>query len=196
MKMARTLAAILLLSASVTLLGQTPTPTATPFFVPGDPDCGQFGVLTCPGSSAGAQLTTGDCRLSDGSFFDVFRFSGTQGQAVTITLTSGAFDTYLFLLDPDGNSFLENDDFAGGGTNSRLQVSLPSTGAWTVLANSFELNRFGPYRLSLSCGGGVAPTATPLPGPAPDDIPTLSLSAVLLLSLGLAAGGLALLRRG
>jgi hypothetical protein len=192
----RAFPAIPILLASVELFAQAPTPTVTPFAVPGDPHCGQFGVLSCPGpTSAGAQLTTADCLLFDGSYYDVFRLSGTEGQTVTISLSSGAFDTFLFLLDPDGNSFAQNDDFPGGGTNSRLVVTLPSTGEWTVIANSFSPDQFGSYTLSLSCSGGLAPTATPLAGSPPSDIPTLSLRTMVVLSLALAAGALLLLRR-
>jgi hypothetical protein len=195
MAMSRALATGLLFCATVAVLAQAPAPTVTPVFVPGDPNCGQFGILSCPGASAGAQLTTADCVLSDGSFFDTFRFSGTAGQIVAITLTSGAFDTYLFLLDPGGNAIDANDDFPGFGTNSRLVDTLPLTGVWTVVANSFAPNTLGPYSLSLTCTGGVGPTATPLSGPAPADIPTLSFPAMLLLSLALVAGALAFLRR-
>lgn len=192
--MFRLLASGLLFCASVAVFAQGPTPTVTPFLTVGDPSCGQFGVLSCPGSSANAQLTTADCVLDDGSFFDVFRFSGTEGQAVTIRMSSTAFDTFLFLQNPAGEVVAQDDD-SGGALNSRLVFTLPSTGTWTVLANSFDPNRFGPYLLSLSCTGGVGVTATPLPGAAPADIPTLSLSAMLVLSIALAAGALAVIRR-
>ena len=72
--MSRALATGLLFCATAAVLAQALAPTVTAVFVSGEPNCGQFGVLSCPGSSAGAQLTSADRALSDSSFFDTFRF--------------------------------------------------------------------------------------------------------------------------
>jgi hypothetical protein len=46
----------------------------------------------------------------------------------------------------------------------------------------------------LNCSGGIGPTATPLSGIAPADIPTISFPAMLLLAVALAAGAFIMLR--
>ncbi|MFL6333278.1 MAG: S8 family serine peptidase [Pyrinomonadaceae bacterium] len=106
------------------------------------------------GQTVSGTLTVADCRLSDGSFFDSYSFSGVAGQEVFVSLRSSTFDTYLLLLNPDG-SLLSEDDDGGGGSNSRIPagggtLSLPSTGTYRILANSFEPNVTGAYSLTLA----------------------------------------------
>jgi hypothetical protein len=140
-----------------------------------DHECNHFGALACPSSSATAELSTGDCRLNDGSYVDLFQFSGVAGQTVTIDMTSSAFDTYLYLLDPTPVSVARNDDF-GGSTNSQIVFTLTASGTWTVGATSLEANQLGSYALALQCSTSAptptptpivtpVPTATPIPGP-------------------------------
>lgn len=170
------------------------TPTPTPFVVTGDPNCGQFAVLSCPAATASASLTSADCRLSDGSYFDFFRFSGTQGQTVTVDMSSAAFDTFVFLLNPVGEVVASDDD-GGGALNSHLVYTLTATGTWSIATNSFHPNTFGPYLLHLNCAGGIGVTATPLGGEAVANVPTLSLSALALLAAMLVATAFVFLRR-
>ena len=137
-------------------------------------------------SSNPQELTAADCVISDGSFVDFWSFSGVAGDQVTITMTA-AFDTFLFLLDPSATTVAVDDD-GGDGTNSRIVFTLTSTGTWFIVTNSFFPNQFGPYMMTLSC---AAPGGGAVPG-----IPTLSPLGLALLSLTVAAGGFALLRRG
>lgn len=106
------------------------------------------------GQTVNETLSTSDCLLDDGSYVDVYSFSGTTGQRISILMTSPAFDTFLYLLRPDG-SVLEIDDDSGGGTNSRIPagsgfLTLPTTGTYTILANSFDAGATGSYSLTLS----------------------------------------------
>jgi hypothetical protein len=115
-------------------------------------------------------LVSGDCTLSDGSFFDAYTFSGTANQQVVIRMSSGQFDTLLFLMRPgetslrplDSNDPFQSDD-DGGGTNSLISVTLPTTGTYTIIANAFYPPNdpdgdggSGSYTLSL------APPCTPV----------------------------------
>jgi hypothetical protein len=151
--------------------------------------------MSCPFSSRTAQLTTADCLLFDGSYYDLFQFPGFADQMVTIDMTSSAFDTYLGLFDPALAVVAEDDD-GGGGTNSRIVFTLNATGTWTIFANSFEASQFGPYTLTLTCVGGPTPTPTATPVVLPSDIPTLSFPAMALLAFGLLATAWMLIRRG
>ena len=47
-------------------------------------------------------LEAGDATLDDGTFYDEYTFAGQAGETVSITLESLAFDTYLLLLDEQG----------------------------------------------------------------------------------------------
>lgn len=110
-------------------------------------DCGETLTLGCAGV-AGA-LTSSDCAASDGSRYDVWTFSGTADQSVTLQLTSTAFDTLLVLIDPSGFPVAENDDSIG--TDSRIAFVLTSTGTWTIVANALSSGGSGDYFLGMTC---------------------------------------------
>lgn len=110
-------------------------------------------VVAC-GATANGQLATNDCQLSDQSYWDAFSFTGVVGQQVTITMSSSAFDTYLFLLRPDGETDVAQDNDSGGGTNARITFTIDEAGTWFVIANSLTAAQFGTYTLSLTCTGG------------------------------------------
>jgi Zn-dependent metalloprotease len=104
------------------------------------------------GQTANGTLSTTDCLLQDGSHYDAYTFSGVAGQQVAVTM-SADFDSYLLLLAPDGTT-LATDDDGGGGSNSRIPaasglITLPASGTYTVLANSFSANATGSYTLNL-----------------------------------------------
>lgn len=93
------------------------------------------------------QLAAGDFVLeSDNSLYDVYEFSGEQGQTVVITMTSDEFDTYLGLLGPSGEVVAENDD-SNGTTDSEIVVTLPTSGTYTVIANAYDQTGRGSYSL-------------------------------------------------
>ncbi|WP_071515873.1 trypsin-like peptidase domain-containing protein [Geitlerinema sp. PCC 9228] len=95
------------------------------------------------------ELEVGDSRLSDRSLYDTFSFSGRRGQRVQILLESPDFDTYLILVDENGEKLAENDDFRRGNTNSALRVNLPYTGSYRVLVNAYDRTGRGRYQLII-----------------------------------------------
>ena len=112
----------------------------------------------CPPASAqaetllkatGALSETDDARLEDGSLYDAHKFSGSSGQQVTIILESRDFDPYLILIDPEGERIDENDDISRTNLNSRLVVVLPSTGTYTLYANSYDATKSGEYNITV-----------------------------------------------
>jgi len=133
---------------------------------------------TCPPPSTisfnqtvSGTLATTDCLLAGGSYYDAYTFSGTAGQQVSVSMSSTAFDTYLFLFGPDGSITGEDDD-GGGGTNSRIPASsgfltLPSTGTYTIRATSFSAGVTGAYSLTLSLNTQTSSGLQYFPLPAP-----------------------------
>jgi serine protease Do len=95
------------------------------------------------------RLNSEDSQLSDGSFYETFSFSGRRGQQVQILLESPDFDAYLILVDKNGEKIAENDDFRPGNTNSALNVTLPYTGSYRVLVNTYERGDRGRYQLTI-----------------------------------------------
>lgn len=119
------------------------------------------------GQTVEGALEDGDSSNDDGQRADAYSFAGTEGQRVTITLSSDAFDTYLELFGDDaesggGRSLLaSDDDGAGEGTNSRLSATLPTTGQYTIEVRAFGgADEGGAYTLTLE-------EAPPLPAPTP-----------------------------
>ena len=110
------------------------------------------------GSTNSGQLANTDCFISsDTSYYDVYSFDGTSGQQVTITMSSAAFDTFLFLVEPSGSVNASTDHGGGGGTTSRIVYTLTQTGTWFIVANSNSGNQFGPYTLALQCSAAPPP---------------------------------------
>lgn len=102
-----------------------------------------------PGSITG-QLDENSQTLDDGnyiSYFNVHTFEGETGTYVSIEMVSEEFDAYLILLGPEGNLIVQ-DNNGGDGTNARLAVTLPSTGTYQILANSYNAGATGQYRLT------------------------------------------------
>jgi hypothetical protein len=126
-------------------------PQAAPLSLPitgGIPAPGQVGTITA-GTNVQGRLETGDQRMNDGTYADVWQFQGTAGQHVIIELRSEEFDTYVQLLDSQGNRLAEDDDSLGD-LDSRVEITLASTGMFQIVVNNFgEDHRMGSYTLTL-----------------------------------------------
>jgi hypothetical protein len=70
-----------------------------------------------PGIFSGA-LANSDCDNGYGDFLDVFVFSGTKGQQITLSASSPTIDPVLFLYDE--NREVATDNNGGGGTTARI----------------------------------------------------------------------------
>jgi hypothetical protein len=84
--------------------------------------------------------------LQDGTYFTDFQINGQAGDRVTITMESSEFDTYLLLLQ-DGEIIASNDDAEG--TNSQVVHVLPTTGSYTVRANSYAAGATGAFTIRV-----------------------------------------------
>ena len=109
------------------------------------------------GQTLTGSLSTSDCRLSDGSYYDTFTFNGSTGQQIAVSMSS-SFDTYLFMFSPNGQ-LLAFDDDGGSGTDSRMPaetgfITLPSSGVYTIGANSYVPSTTGSYTVTLTSAGG------------------------------------------
>ena len=93
--------------------------------------------------------------------FDAYRFDATAGQQLVATMESDTFDTYLTVgrLHGPVMDVVDTDDDGGSGgdgTNSRMRFTVPATGAYVLIAQSFTEEGRGAYTLSLA----QAPTPT------------------------------------
>ncbi|MBD2090539.1 trypsin-like peptidase domain-containing protein [Microcoleus sp. FACHB-1515] len=108
---------------------------------------------------------------ADDSYFNAYSFDGQAGQQVLIEMSSSDFDAYLILIGPDGESIGQDDD-GGGGTNSRLIATLPASGRYTILANTYSAGETGDYSLRAATTSARPTTQTPRPGTGGASRPT------------------------
>ena len=95
-------------------------------------------------------LSDGDLVLpSDESIYDEHTFEGNEGQVVTVTLESPDFDTYLAVFSPTGELLGEHDDISQKNTNSQLTITLPVTGTYRIIVNSYDKTGRGQYNLQV-----------------------------------------------
>ena len=90
------------------------------------------------------------------SYPDRYAFVSAPGRQVTITVSSSAFDTYVFLRDPS-NNVIKSDDDGGGGTNSRIpygsgSFTLPAglSGTYTIEVSSYGSYGTGNYSVTMT----------------------------------------------
>ncbi|MBE9110530.1 CHAT domain-containing protein [Nodosilinea sp. LEGE 07298] len=103
--------------------------------------------------------------LNDGSYYNAYTFEGIAGETVVIEMSSPAFDTYLMLLDADGNLIAEDDD-GGGSTHSRIALTLPASGTYQIYANAYDSRANGQYSLSLQSRAGTSLQPVAIRSPA------------------------------
>ena len=76
-------------------------------------------------------------------------------------MVSDTFDTYLYLIGPDGSQIAENDDISDSDTDSRIpptgSLTLPANGVYTIYATSFSPGVTGLYGIGIN-------VVTPPPG--------------------------------
>lgn len=117
------------------------------------------------GQTIAGQLSADDCTLNDGSYADLYEFSGVAGQQIAISLNSSNFDAFLLLRRGVNEVNVAADDDGGGGSNSRIPptgfFSLPATGRYIIFANSFSAGQTGNYTLTLTASTACVYALTP-----------------------------------
>ncbi|WP_347272309.1 trypsin-like peptidase domain-containing protein [Pseudanabaena sp. FACHB-1998] len=119
-------------------------------------------VINLNGNPITATLTAKDRTLPDGSYYKSYQFQGVAGQAVVIEMRGNGIDPYLVLFDSSGRKIAEDDD-GGGGKNAKLALTLPTTGRYTLYANSYEVGETGSFVLSGRLSDNVASESTNSP---------------------------------
>jgi serine/threonine protein kinase len=118
-----------------------------------------------PGGAVSGVLTRSDERSSNGRFRDSFTLAGRRGQRLELRLSSGDFDPLVEMTGP-GFQASNDDDSENDTRNSRLAVTLPRDGSYTITATSYPPGATGAYLLELI-------EAAPEPE---DDVVTIDLS--------------------
>ena len=124
---------------------QVPAATADTVILPPS----EIGTITV-GQTRPGILEAGDYTMGDGTWADIWYVEGAAGQRLVITLRSGAFDSYLQLLDAAGSKVAEDDDSGGGGGAARITYTVRVAGRYQIVVNSYgDTPRTGVYTLEL-----------------------------------------------
>lgn len=101
-------------------------------------------------------LDEADALLEDGTPYEEWTFSATEGQRVTITMHSDTLDAYLAVGVTEGGAFQllgSNDDYVGGnGRDARIVMVAPAAGEYVIRVNTAVPDQAGPYTLRVERG--------------------------------------------
>ena len=86
------------------------------------------------GDEVTGSFTSADYSFS-GQLVQAYAFEAEEGAPVTIDVLSDALDTYVYLLDPDGQEIASDDD-SGGACNARISTFTSSAGRHLIIAAS------------------------------------------------------------
>lgn len=111
------------------------------------------------GRAVSGEITTSDVLRDDKTYTDGFWYNAQAGETVTITQRSGAFDSWLILDDPNGETYKYNDD-GGGGRDARIVFTFPHAGRYMILANNVVPASTGAYTLIVERGSLPIANAT------------------------------------
>jgi hypothetical protein len=119
-------------------------------------------IINAPGAG---KLTTDSCR--DGTrgsdyFVSRYRFRAAAKQPVAIEIESASFQTFIYLLAPNGTVLYADRD-SGANKHSRIPASgmiyLPVSGSYTIEVTSWKPGAKGDFilRLNSVCNFSIAP---------------------------------------
>jgi hypothetical protein len=112
---------------------------------------GEAGTIAV-GETVRGRLDESDPRADDESYFDAWTLEGRAGEQLRITLRSSEFDAYLNVGRGAGDDFesIQTDDDGDGGTDARVDITLPSTGRYVIRANTLTARETGAYTLTVA----------------------------------------------
>lgn len=100
------------------------------------------------GDTASGRLSSADERM-EGRPIQAWALEGVEGQSVTVLLRSNAFDSYLYILGPGLEEPLSDDDGAGD-LDSKINLTFPETGTYTLVASSLSRGGTGSFQIIVA----------------------------------------------
>lgn len=98
-------------------------------------------------------------RVEGGRPAEAWTLQANSGDRVVVTLEAEGFDAYLYVIGP-GLDGVATDDDGAGDLNSRIGLTLPSDGPYTVVASSIDTGATGSYTLRVEEGVDPAEALT------------------------------------
>jgi subtilisin-like proprotein convertase family protein len=105
------------------------------------------------------QIFAAEGTIDDGSESESWEIDLQAGTIVVINAnkTSGNLDTYLTLIDPNGDIVAENDDRGDGTYNSEITYEVADSGTHVIVVERYDSSTDGDYELIVT----TDPNATP-----------------------------------
>ena len=100
------------------------------------------------GSAESGSLSGFSPTVQDGRPAEAWRLQGRAGERVSIVMASEDFDTYLYLTGPGLDGILTDDDGAGN-LDAKIDVTLPTSGPFTVVAAALSSGSYGAYTIRV-----------------------------------------------
>lgn len=110
------------------------------------------------GQTVNGTLSTNDCKDETGAYMDVYRLQIQTATTVTISMGSQQFDSYIWLVDANGNVIEQADDI--GSSNDAALTRQLQPGTYFINASSFDEEETGSYTLSVQTGGTTGGSCT------------------------------------
>ncbi|MEJ8569246.1 CARDB domain-containing protein [Elongatibacter sediminis] len=132
-------------------------PAGTRLTVSADSSC-TSSTMSCGQHRPGA-LGPGNCDQGPagaGHAADVYSFTGSAGDGVSLVAEWTGVDGYLYLEAPDGSIVAENDDFQGP-SHSRIEHVLQQSGSHRVWLSAYTPDEAGSYDLDFGCDDVAGP---------------------------------------
>lgn len=104
------------------------------------------------GQTVNGSLTSSDPTLDDDSHYHLYTYHARGGERVRITLRSNDFDAFLAVGRFEGEDCDDDcrtDDDSGGGTDSRVVLTITEPGDYTIRANTLGGGETGDYSLTI-----------------------------------------------
>lgn len=111
-----------------------------------------------PAYAQGGTLEYGDTVSGEleVSMPDLWTFEGSTDDSIVISMDSDEFDTLITLKDADGVE-IGSDDDSGEEFNALLEITLPTSGTFTIEAYTAFPSTVGAYSLHLELDDGSKP---------------------------------------
>jgi len=103
-------------------------------------------------------LTVRDCQLDDFSYFDVYALDVSAGDQILISMSSGAYEPFLFVSDLNEGEIASDGEVGRGDVAVAIEATFAET--WLIVANSLFADQVGDYSLSVERLAPAAATTT------------------------------------
>lgn len=135
-----------------------------PIIAPAPPEASCARTAIACDTSVDGSIEETDCKISRGSYADVYELKASEKLLVTLQMHSAEFDSYLIFREERGLQpvpamdnrpipVMVHDDNGGGGTNAQLSAATEPPGLWIITAQGKKRGSHGPYTLTVKCEG-------------------------------------------